>query len=86
MKKSTNWNDAKSNVLRKYPNATCFKLKKGTFYAIFSDSDIVNAKRLSKSPFEGRTANSKEKAWLEAESKVYKNELQKTTKRKTMKL
>lgn len=80
MKKSTDWQQAQKNVLEKYPNAVCFKFKKGQFYAIFSDKDIVNAERLSKNPFEEKTANSKEKAWLEAENKVYKQELNQNIK------
>lgn len=68
--KNKDWKQAQTYVLENCPNAVCFKYKKGTAFAIFSDKDIIEAERLSKNPFEGRTADSKAMAWLEAEEKL----------------
>lgn len=75
--KNTDWKAARAFVLEKYPNAVCFKYKKGNLFSIFSDRDMIKAERLSKSPFEGRTATNKQMAWIEAKEKLEKiNKLQ----------
>ena len=81
MKKIKDWRQAKDYVLQSHPKAVCFTYKKGSFFAIFSDRNIMNAERLSKNPFEGKTATSMGEAWKEAEKKVRKL----TTKKQTRK-
>ncbi|WP_233899278.1 hypothetical protein [Tenacibaculum piscium] len=68
--KNKDWKQAQTYVLENYPKAVCFKYKKGSAFAIFSDRDMIEAKRLSKNPFEGKTADTKAMAWLEAEEKI----------------
>lgn len=78
--KNKDWKQARNYVLENYHKAVCFKYKKGSAFAIFSDRDMLKAERLSKNPFEGKTADSKAIAWLEAEEKIRAiNKVEQTT-------
>ncbi len=62
---NTDWEQARKYVLEHYPKAVCFKYRKNVF-AIFSDRNLTNAKRLSKNINEQKTAINKGMAWIEA--------------------
>lgn len=76
MMKKEDWKQARKFVLEHFPNAVCFRYKVGNFYAIFSDSDIIEAERLSNTIFEGKTAKNKEVAWIEAKRKIERGHIQ----------
>ncbi len=85
MKKTKDWKQAKIYVLHNYPKAVCFKYRKGSLFAVFSDRNIINAERLSKNPFEGKTATSMGMAWREAEEKIKSSKKELMTKQQTHK-
>lgn len=72
--KQEDWKQSRDFVLERYPKAVCFKYKKRELYAVFSDKNILDSERLSKNPFEGKTAKSKAHAWIEAEQKIKRKE------------
>lgn len=78
--KKEDWKQSRDFVLERYPKAVCFKYKEGELYAIFSDKNILDSERLSKNPFEGKTAKSKASAWIEAKQKIKEKSVQKQIK------
>lgn len=62
--------DYRKDVIKEYPNAVLRKLPQGNFYSIQSNNDLLKSERLSKNPFEGKTAVSELEAWKQASEKV----------------
>ncbi len=70
--KNTEWGKARDYVLAYYPKAVCFKYRKNVF-VIFSDRNLIKAKRLSKDIPEHKNAINKGMAWIEAKEEIVKH-------------
>jgi len=69
--KNTEWEQARAYVLEYYPKAVCLKYRKNVF-AVFSDRDLTNAKRLSKKTPNDRYITNKGMAWIDAKEEIKK--------------